>query len=93
MWDEVLAESAQKLAEECVLKKQNEPERVSADYRTTINVNYIGQLVTARRSSLAMLDVGDVVNELEGAEGDQVRVTPVGRVRGRARKQGLATRD
>ena len=73
MWDGVLAESAQKLAEECVLKKQNEPERVTAEYRTAIKVNYIGQLVTARRSSLAMLDAREVVKELQGAEYNQVR--------------------
>ena len=69
-----MAESAQKLAEECILQKQNEPERVSAEYRTTIKVNYIGQIVTARRSSLAKLDTGDVVNELKGAEYDQVHI-------------------
>ena len=69
-----MAESAQKLAEECILQKQNEPERVSAEYRTTIKVNYIGQIVTARRSSLAMLDAGDVVNKLRGAEYNQVHI-------------------
>ena len=73
VWDEVLAESAQKLAKECILKKQNEPERVSAEYRNTIKVNYIGQIVTARQSSLAKLDAGDVVDELDGVEYDQVR--------------------
>ena len=62
------------LAEECILKKQNEPERVSAEYRNTIKVNYIGQIVTARQSSLAKLDAGDVVDELEGVEYDQVRM-------------------
>ena len=69
-----MAESAQKLAEGCILQKQNEQERVSAEYRTTIKVNYIGQIVTARRSSLAMLDAGGVVNELKGAEHDQVPI-------------------
>jgi hypothetical protein len=71
VWDEELAKAAQMFAEECVFQRQNQADRIGEQYREDTKVNFVGQILAGRKTSLAMLDVVRVVYSLAGARGSE----------------------
>ena len=58
-------------AEECVFQRQNQADRIGEQYREDTKVNFVGQILAGRKTSLAMLDVVRVVYSLAGARGSE----------------------